>query len=130
MAKEAEMRLNSLESADREEKVSRRMQDVSTSGTDTASGLDGFSVLPATMSSPAGFFSKTRTRLKKRIRIFSMNSNRVFKRGMDVCGSLGVGARLQCMFFVVKNLDIKTKVLYDASFNRIDRTVAHSCEVL
>ena len=95
------MGLNSLESADREEKVSRRMQDVSTSGTDTASGLDGFSVLPATMSSPAGFFSKTRTRLKKRIRIFSMNSNRVFKRGMDVCGSLAAIILLLPLFLVI-----------------------------
>ena len=82
------MRLNSLESAEREKKVSRRMQDVSTSGIDAASGTDGLSPWSESMSSHAGFSSKLRTRLKKRIRIFSVNSNRIFKRGMDVCGSL------------------------------------------
>ena len=82
------MRLNSLESAEREKKVFRRMQDASTSGIDAASGPDGLSLWSESMSSHAGFFSKLRTRLKKRVRIFSMNSNRIFKRGMDVCGSL------------------------------------------
>ena len=82
------MRLNSLESAEREKKVSLRMQDVNTSGIDMASGTDGISPLSESMSSQAGFLSKIRTRFKKRIRIFSVNSNRIFKRGMDVCGSL------------------------------------------
>ena len=82
------MRLSSLKSAEREKKVSRRMQDVCTSGSDVASGADGLSPISGSMSSPAGFLSKIRTRLKKRIRIFSVNSNRIFKRGIDVCGSL------------------------------------------
>ena len=82
------MRLSSLESAKREKKVSRRMQDVRTYGPDVASGADGLSFFFGAMSSPASSLSKIRTRLKKRIRIFSVNSNRIFKRGMDVCGSL------------------------------------------
>lgn len=92
------MRLNSLESANREMNVSRRIQDASTSGIDGAGGL---SMLPDSMSSPAGFFSETRTRLKKRVRIFSMDSGRIFKRGMDVCGSLAAIILLLPLFLVV-----------------------------
>ena len=97
------MRLNSLESANREMNVNvtRRMQDVSTSGADMASGTDGHSLLPDSMSSPAGFFPKNRTRLKKRIRIFFMDSGRIFKRGMDVCGSLAAIILLLPLFLVV-----------------------------
>ena len=95
------MRLDSLESAEREKKVSLRMQDVSTSGIDAASGTDGFSPLPESMSSHAGFSSKLRTRLKKRIRIFSVNSSRIFKRGMDVCGSLAAIILLLPLFLFV-----------------------------
>ena len=95
------MRLNSLESAELEKGLFRRMQDASASGVDMASGLDGFSLFSSSISSHAGFFSKPRSRLKKRIRLFSVNSSRVFKRGMDVCGSLAAIIMLLPLFLVI-----------------------------
>ena len=95
------MRLNSLESAEREKKVSRRMQDVSTSGIDVAFGADGLSPLSESMCSHVGFLSIIRTRFKKRIRIISMISNRIFKRGMDVCGSLAAIILLFPLFLFI-----------------------------
>jgi len=95
------MGLNSLESAEQEKKVSRRMQDVSTSRIDFASGSDGLFPLSESMFSHAGFLLKIRTRLKKRIRIFSVNSNRLFKRGMDVCGSLAAIILLLPLFLFI-----------------------------
>jgi lipopolysaccharide/colanic/teichoic acid biosynthesis glycosyltransferase len=95
------MRLNSLESANREMSVSRRIQDASTSGIDMASGMGGLCMLPDSLSSSSGFFPKTRARLKKRIRICSMDSGRIFKRGMDVCGSLAAIILLLPLFLAV-----------------------------
>jgi len=40
------------------------------------------------LSSRAKYFAKIRTSLKKRLRVLSSKGGRVFKRGMDVCGSL------------------------------------------
>ena len=95
------MRLNSLKSAERETKMFARMQDANTSGIQFASGFDAFSLLSESMSSRAGFFPRIRTNLKKRIRVFSVDSSRIVKRWMDVCGSLAAIVMLLPLFLVI-----------------------------
>ena len=72
------MRLNGPGPGELAKKKFTRMQDVNTSGFAMASGPDGLSLLSESLSSRAGFFPKTRTNIKKRVRIFSVNSNRIF----------------------------------------------------
>ena len=95
------MRLNNLESAERETKMFARMQDANASGIGIASGFDGFSLFSESMSSRAGFFPRIRTNFKKRIRSFSVDSSRIVKRWMDVCGSLVAIIMLLPLFLVI-----------------------------
>ena len=95
------MRLNGPGPRELAKKKFTRMQDENTSGFAMASGADGLSLLSESLSSRAGFFPKIRTNIKKRIRIFSVNSDRLFKRGMDVCGSLAAIILLLPLFLVI-----------------------------
>ena len=108
------MELNSSKTAEREKKHDPG-KDVLLSGSDAFSRLDGLSFLSDSLSSHAGFSARLRTNLKKRIRILSLNGNRVFKRWMDVCGSLAAIVLLLPFFLVIAvwlKLDSPGPLLY------------------
>lgn len=54
-----------------------------------------------TLSPRTKFFAIRRAALKKRLRCFSTNCSRIFKRGMDICGSLAAIVMLMPVFIVV-----------------------------
>ena len=94
------MRLNGSKTAERE--TDRESgPDVRLSVSDAFPASDGLSMLSASLSTRAGFFAKLRTNFKKRIRIVSASGNRIFKRWMDVCGSLFAIILLLPFFLVI-----------------------------
>ena len=94
------MRLNGLKTAERE-KARRSGPGDRLSGGGPLSALDEISFLSTSLSTHAKFFAKFRTNIKKRIRIMSVSGNRIFKRGMDVCGSLAAIILLMPIFLVI-----------------------------
>ena len=95
------MRSNGLEPAGRICEAGIRMQDVRTSGFDASAGLEEILFLSGSLSPQSKAFAKIRTAVKKRIRILTTNSNRLFKRWMDVCGSLLAIILLMPVFVIV-----------------------------
>ena len=82
--------------------VKFRMRDIRTSGFDASvAGLSELLLLSESISLRHKKFARFRTRCKKRLRIFSANCNRIFKRWMDVCGSLTAIILLMPLFLVV-----------------------------
>ena len=57
--------------------------------------------LSGALHSRSGFFARMRARRKKAVTIFSSNCGRVFKRWMDICGSLAAIILLFPLFIVV-----------------------------
>lgn len=94
------MGLSGSKTAEREKK-SDPGKDVRVSGSGVFSGGDERLLLSDALSSHATFYAKLRTNFKKRIRNFSSNGNRVFKRWMDVCGSLSAIILLLPLFVVI-----------------------------
>ena len=95
------MRSNGLEPADRICEAGIRMQDVRTSGSGASAGLEDILFLSGSLSPLSKAFSKMRTAVKKRIRVLTTNSSHLFKRWMDVCGSLLAIILLMPLFVVV-----------------------------
>ena len=94
------MGLNGSKTAEREI-VRNPGKDVCMSGSETISGRDGLMLLSGALSSHAGLFARLRTNLKKRVHGFSLKGDRVFKRWMDVCGSLSAIILLLPLFLVI-----------------------------
>ena len=94
------MRLNGLKTTERE-KTRRSGPGDRLSGSVPIPAMDEISFLSTSLSTHARFFSKLRTNIKKRIRIMSVSGNRIFKRGLDVCGSLAAIILLLPFFLVI-----------------------------
>ncbi len=94
------MRMNGSGSTDRDSKKSPG-EDCCMPAHGVSSGMDGLPFLSGPISSHAKAYAKLRTNLKKRIRIVSVDGNRVFKRWLDVCGSLSAIILLLPFFLVI-----------------------------
>ena len=79
----------------------RQEQNRPASGSGASSGLSSILFLSGRLSPQAKFFSRVRARNKKSLRIFSSNCNLVFKRWLDICGSLAAIILLIPVFAVV-----------------------------
>ena len=95
------MRLNSPRPAIRRNEADLGASDLKTSGHAASGRHDETLFLSGTLSRRSKFFSKMRTRRKKRVRVFSLNCNRFIKRGMDIGGSLAAIMLLMPMFIIV-----------------------------
>ena len=93
------MRLNSPESNFPENRSGK--QDGQTSGFGTSSLQSDILFLSETFSPGSKRLSLLCTRWKKCLRILSSNCNRIFKRGMDICGSLAAILMLTPVFIPV-----------------------------
>jgi len=95
------MRLNGPEPTPRKNEVASRFFVSCSSGSGAFSGQGELLCLSDSLSSGSKFFSKLRTRWKKRLRVLTTNSTRLFKRWMDIFGSLGAIIMLMPMFIIV-----------------------------
>jgi lipopolysaccharide/colanic/teichoic acid biosynthesis glycosyltransferase len=93
------MRLNGPESTAPGNRGTR--QDGQPSGFPASSKKNDILFLSKTLSPRKKAFARIRTRWKKRLRIFSTNCDWIFKRGMDICGSLVAIALLTPVFIPV-----------------------------
>lgn len=75
--------------------------DVQPSGSERFSRQSDILFLAGTLSPRTKTFARLRTHCKKRLRILSANSNRIFKRWMDICGSLAAIIMLTPVFIPV-----------------------------
>jgi len=91
------MRLNGSKTTERE----RSRTNFRTSGVDACPELAELSFLSENLSTHAKFFAKVRSGLKKRIHIVSTDGSRIFKRWLDVCGSLSAIILLLPLFLVI-----------------------------
>ena len=96
----AEMRRNAPKSSEREKEYSSA-HDFRMSGSDASAGWRELSILSGSLSSRAKFYAKLRAIVKKRIRSLSSNGGHLFKRWMDVCGSLSAIILLLPLFFAI-----------------------------
>jgi len=88
------MSLNSLDQTN-------RTMGAKASAAYASAGLDEMRCLSGSLSPCSKSLAKVRTRLKKRFRVLAANSNRIFKRWMDVCGSLAAIVLLMPLFIVI-----------------------------
>ena len=95
------MRLNAPEPTSHKNEVASRFFGSRSSGSGAFSGQGELLCLSDSLSSGSKFFSKLRTRSKKRLRVLTTNSTRLFKRWMDIFGSLGAIIMLMPMFIIV-----------------------------
>ena len=94
------MMLNSPEPTKQTGKRQGR-QDKSASGSGAPSGQSEILFLFGTLSPRAKYFSRVRAHAKKRLRILSSNCNYVFKRWLDIFGSLAALVLLIPVFAAV-----------------------------
>ena len=94
------MGLNGSKTAERE-KMLDPGKDFRVSGSEKFSGRDDLVLLSDALSSHASFYAKLRTNLKKRVHSLLLNGDRVFKRWLDVCGSLSAIIFLLPLFLVI-----------------------------
>ena len=93
------MRLNCPETTMRQLQAAK--PDGQTSGFGASSGPGDILFLSRTLSPRAKFFARMSTRRKKRIRIISANCSRIFKRWLDIFGSMAAIVMLFPLFVVV-----------------------------
>ena len=93
------MRLNSP--APTTQTGKRQEQDKPASDSGVSSGLNDILLLSGTLSPRAKFYARLRTRNKKRLRNFSSSCSLVFKRWLDIFGSLTAIILLVPVFVVV-----------------------------
>ena len=94
------MRLNSSMTTERE-KVLKPGTDALLSCPVAPQERGALSFLPGSLASHAKSYARLRIALKKRIRIISGDGNRIFKRALDVCGSLSAIILLLPFFLVI-----------------------------
>ena len=92
------MRLKGLKPTRRNEDAMLRAQELSAFEAGMASGVF---VLPDALSSRAKAFAKLRVRYTKFLMAFGSGCGRIFKRWMDVCGSLAAIVLLMPLFIVI-----------------------------
>jgi len=95
------MKRNVSGQANRGKEFNSRMLDVRMAGFGASGDLTELLFLSESLSSRHKRFAKFRARCKKRLLLFSSDCNRVFKRWLDVCGSLSAIVLLMPLFIVV-----------------------------
>lgn len=93
------MRQNSPEPTTQTDGSQRQSKTASDFG--ASPGLKDILFLSSTLSPRAKLYARMRTRVRKRIKLFSSNCSCVFKRWMDICGSLTAIILLIPVFAVV-----------------------------
>ena len=109
------MRPNSPDTTTQKKKAMLLSQDLQTSGFDAFSGQSGILLLSGALSPYAKFMSRRRAWWKKRFGLFSTNCSRLFKRGMDICGSLAAIILLSPVVLAVSiwiKLDSSGPIIY------------------
>ncbi len=94
------MRLNSSMTAERERGL-KAGTDVRLPVSDVYPEQDALLYLSGSLTAHAKFYARLRIGLKKRIRIISVDGSRIFKRALDVCGSLSAIILLLPFFLVI-----------------------------
>ena len=112
---EIEMNPNGMEPENRKNGFKPGPQDANTSGFDASTDLNDILSLSETLSRSHKRFALLRTRGKKRILFVSAQCGRIFKRWLDVCGSLAAIILLLPLLLLVAvwiKLDSPGPVIY------------------